>query len=112
MILLISTRGNNEHDGAIALFAWLIITKYFALITGGISLIAAIILRILKNPKYNGNFMYTLFGTLNCCLGIGSLIAFAFTRANIFLLHDFIPNLVLGTLILSDIFLFNRSSPS
>ena len=109
LILIISSNNTSKSGGSFNLFVWFILTRYVALITGCIGIILAIILRITKNLKYTSGFIYILIGALNSFLGIFAVIYFNIKPPETPAIHDFIPNLLVGVLIMIDIFFLDTA---
>jgi hypothetical protein len=99
-VLLSSSRSTSEYGNSFNLFIWLMLTRYFALITG----VAFLILRILRIVRHKDSLFYILIGSLNCSLGVLLPIIYAFTSSYSMVLQVFLLNLLIGVLIFIDIY--------
>jgi hypothetical protein len=80
---------------------WIIAT--YALLCIGILVLVLRLFRILKS---NSDFLYTFFGVINHCIGIFCLILYLFKKVDLLWLHECLFNLFVGSLIISDIYVF------
>jgi len=108
-IFLISSNNTGKLGSSFSLFVWLVITRHTALIIGGIAILTAILLRIIKNLDYRNSFIYILIGASNSFLYVFAVIFFNIKPPETPAIHDFIPNLLIGFLIMVDIFFLDTA---
>lgn len=102
VVLFIST-GQNNNSGVVSDFQVLILlTTVLADIGGGI----LFIIRIFKVIDKNTNFLYCFFGIMNATLGFSGILFYFIHKINLTGLHDLLLNLLIGVIILSDLFFF------
>ena len=99
---------NNDPKPGIGIYFKLEIIKFTAICTGFISVLIAVGSRILKKDSYNKNFFYILIAVMNFILGLYGIFYFLTETDGIKVLHGFLPNLLLGVLTISDVFLLNK----
>jgi hypothetical protein len=102
IILILSAKADSNPGGISVLYFWAKVTS----LVGGFGALLLIGLRIFKAINRDKNFLYALLGTINIVLGCCGISFYFFGRINMIGLHDLLPNLLIGVLILSDIFLF------
>ena len=102
IILLLAVRTNANPGNISALYIWAKLIGIIAAI-GGLLLIG---LRIFNVIDKNRNFLYSFIGTTNSALGLCGISFYLSGKINMIGLHDSLPNLFLGIVVLLDIFLF------
>jgi hypothetical protein len=75
-----------------------------------IALIVALVSYFLKHTKYRHRLLYSFPGVFNLFLGLGGLVIFIFISRSSELMHNVLPNLLMGVLIIVDIFLFSEDT--
>jgi|ERR1039457_7225721 predicted secreted protein len=99
----------NDRDTALGAsfgaYVKLRMSRYISIIAGTAALLIAIFFRLNKKNGYTNNLFYILPGVLNIMLGIGGIIYAVSSPNGNMILHDFLLNLLLGVLILADVFL-------
>jgi hypothetical protein len=99
-ILFTSARTNS---GDISVFYFYTKESSLLLLIGGILLLALRIFRVIDKNK---NFIYCFFGIANTLLGLLGVVLYLAGKINVFGIHDLLLNLLIGVLILADLFLF------
>jgi hypothetical protein len=103
-VLLILSTKTDHSPGIISVgYFWLNIANLVS-IFGALLLL---VLRIFKVIDKNRNFLYAFFGATNMILGICALSFFFLNMLNIVGLHNLLANLLLGVIIIVDLFLFD-----
>ena len=100
VILFMSARTNS---GDISVLYFYTKASSLILLIGGILLLA---LRIFRAIDKNKNFLYCFFGLANTLLGLLGVVLYLAGKINMFGIHDLLLNLLIGVLILADLFLF------
>jgi hypothetical protein len=99
VILFLSAQTNKGDISP--LYIWMKLTILLA----GFSGLLMLALRIFKVIT-RANFLYTFLGTANMMLGLSGVYFYILGKINMIGLHDTIPNLFVGVVVLTDIFLF------
>ena len=102
IILFLSSNSKSELGTGFALYSWVMLTRFVAIIAGILSLV----IRITRIMKRKIDLWYFLPGMFNVCLGVIGVVVFLTKNASASIFHDLLPNLLLGVLILGDIFFF------
>lgn len=84
-------------------FIMFLMLRYFALWSG----IIVLLLRLLRVIKNKHSFLYIFISSLNIILGVSGIYFFGFKYISIGMVHMFIINLIIGVIILTDIFLLH-----
>lgn len=102
LILFLSAKGNENSGDISALYIW---TKISGLLAGfaGLLMLALRIFKVITRDQY---FLYPFLGTANMVLGLLSVYFYLVGKINLVALHDTIPNLFVGVVVMADIFLF------
>ena len=100
--MYISTNSKSDLGDGFALFSWFFVTIPFGLIGA----VLFFILRAIRLIKRQTNFFYCFFAVLNFCLGVVGLGLSFFVQLNRTAFFIFLLNLLVGILLLADIFLF------
>jgi hypothetical protein len=103
IVLLLSAKANSNSGDISALYFWAKTTSLMASFAG----LALIALRIFKKIDRDRNFLYAFLGTANIALGLCGVLFYFLHKINIIGLHDLLPNLLIGVVVMADIFLFN-----
>jgi hypothetical protein len=103
--IFLINNSNAELGASFGIYVKLEFARYFAIATGMISILSAVILTVLKRREYTSMLIYIFPGVLNSGLGIFGLVYYWFTNNKI-ALHEFLISLLIGIIILSDVFLF------
>jgi|GEM_PF-2188024 len=102
-VLLVSAKANSSpNSGYIsAFYFW---AKLSSLVAGfgGLAMLA---LRIFYKVARDRNFLYAFFGTANAVIGLSGTTFYFLGKINTIGLHDLLPNLFVGVVILADMFL-------
>ena len=106
IILLLSIRPNSNPGDISAFYFW---AKFTSLVVGFGALLL-IGLRIFNIVDKNRSFLYCFLGTANLALGFCGIGFYWLRKINMNGLHDLLPNLLIGVIILADIFLFELIS--
>jgi len=102
-VVLFMSTGKYSNSGVVSDFQVLIlVTTVLADIGGG----TLIIIRIFKVIDKNTNFLYCFFGIMNSTLGLSGILFYFIHKINLTGLHDLLLNLLIGAIILSDLFFF------
>lgn len=102
IILIIGARSNSNSGNISVIYIWV---KFTSLISGAAGLIL-IILRAFSIIDKNRNFIYSFFGTTNFALALCGIGFYLSGKINTIGLHDLLPNLLIGVVIIADIYLF------
>ena len=103
IIFILYYPSNSELGRLFGVDVVLLMIRYAALIIG----LAFLLLRLFKFFK-SFPLYYVFIGTLNFAIGIFALALYFFDNANVSWFHLFIPNLLVGVLIYSDIYVLNN----
>ena len=103
MTLFIGSKSQSPLDYGITLFGGLWVLRLGALCGAGI----VILLRIIQRINRQTNFFYFFLAISNFVLGVFGSILFIINESNQLILHELLPNLLIGTILLVDIFFFN-----
>ena len=99
VILLLAGNGNSS---VISLY----ISIKLAILIAGFWGLLMLALRIFWKIDRDRNFLYAFLGTSNMILGLLGICFYFIGKINLIGLHDTLPNLFVGVIVLSDIFLF------
>ena len=109
IVLYFSANSKSELGTGFSLYSWLMITRFFGLIGSGLFFV----LRVARLIRKQTNFFYCFFAVVNCSIGIVALLFYFIAILNRDTLYLFLLNLLVGVILLADIFffrtIFNRS---
>ena len=100
-VMLFLSAQTNKGDIS-PLYFWMKLTTLVA----GFAGLLLLALRIFKVINRDRNFLYILFGTANLILGLCCICFYFIGKINLIGLHDTLPNLFVGIVIIADVFLF------
>jgi predicted Na+-dependent transporter len=108
LVVIVLAKSYPDRQGLGEFFSasisWLVISN-FLMYVGVIYLL----LRIFNIAKDNSNAVYSSIGTINLASGILAIVLFCSNHFENSFLHPFLLNALVGTLIFSDVILFDHS---
>jgi len=102
ILLFLSAKADSNSGDISSLYFWAKLTSLIA----GFGALLLLGLRVFNVIDRNRNFLYAFLGTANIALGLCGIGFYFFRKINMIGLHDLLPNLLIGTIIFVDIFLF------
>lgn len=102
-ILFLSSKNASDPGTISLLYVWAKVTSILASCTAGIFFV----LRLMRLVHQQRNFVYSFLAVTNTLLGVAGVVFFLMHKINIIGLHDLLLNLLIGIILLADIFFFS-----
>jgi len=102
-ILWLAGWGVSDLGYKFALYTWVQWTRWTCLGAAGL----LFVLRVLRVVNQERSFLYCFVATINTAMGLAGIVLFPFEDWNVTALHEFLLNLLVGVVMLADLFFFS-----
>jgi hypothetical protein len=99
------SRGSvSDYGPGFAVYVWVQLTRWVCLWGAGI----LFVLRVLRVLQPDRNFLYCAAAAMNAVMGLAGVVVYSVGGWSVEALHAFLLNLLVGVILLADIFFFTR----